>query len=108
MKDLNKRIEKIKKMENIMNEQNDLLDRLNDILDEFEEKQDSFVELIKYYSSQEWFDDHDLMENNELPEDLACGVLGEDYPYDVIGSNLHIGFRMVELADKVFKTQFNN
>lgn len=105
---MEERVKKIEQMEKIMNEQEDLLNMLNILLDEFESKQDEFAELIKYYTSDEWFEDNELMQKNKLPKDLACGVLTEDGAYNVIGGNLHTGLRLVEIANRILKDHFNN
>lgn len=105
---MEKKIKKITKMEKILNEQNDLLNKIEKLLDEFESKQDDFSELIKYYSSREWMQDHDLMIEGKIPQNVRCGVLTEDAVYNMLGDHLEKGKRLEEVANAIYKEHAEN
>ena len=74
-------------------------------LDDFEAAQDDIARLAAYYGSAEWFADRDVDEAGELPDDLARGVLGEDYPYDLLVGYHDLLVRMLEVATRGLKQE---
>ena len=74
-------------------------------LDDFEAAQDDIARLAAYYGSAEWFADRDADEAGELPDSLERGVLGEDYPYDLLVSYHDLIVRMLETAIRGLKQE---
>lgn len=74
---INERISRIKRMEDIFNRSKRATAELDKLLPELEE-------LIEYYGSKEWFEDLSADENGELPQELSRGVLSEDGIYNFL------------------------
>lgn len=72
-------------------------------LDDFEEAQDAITKLVRYYGSEEWFDDRDADEAGQLPEGLSRGVLNEDLPYDVLVDYHDLAIRMLKVATRALE-----
>lgn len=98
-------LEKIKKMEGILDKQMERINQLDEVLYEFEKSQAEYEELKEYYFSEEFIEDVESSNLGELPSDLKCGVLSEDAVYDLIGETYHLAVGMLELATKIIRNQ---
>lgn len=98
-----KQVKRIEKMEKIYDKSEKILKELETVLDKFEKNRSDFQKLSKYYSSREWMEDFDDLNNNLLPKDLKCGILSEDAVYDLIGYNYNMAIRMLELGTNMVK-----
>ena len=85
MKNIN--INRIKKMEEILDNANRIMDELEEKFEELREYQTKIKELEEYYTGDDWKEDFELDEAGELPEDLKRGVLSEDAVYDMLERN---------------------
>ena len=91
-------IERIKHMEEILDEANEVVNKLSDALDTYSELRAKYHELLDYYNGDEWLRDFDSDEAGNLPEDLKRGVLSEDAVYDLISKNHILTVQMLEIA----------
>ncbi len=69
------RIDRIKTMENILDEANQAINEAPDKLFCLKEK---IEQLEAYYTDGQWLKDYEYDENGKLPSDLKRGVLSED------------------------------
>ena len=88
--DIDKAVERISRMEGILDKANRVLDELEHSLDEYNRIQAEINELDKYYSGRNWKKDFSLDESGQLPKDLKRGVLSEDGIYDMLERNKEI------------------
>ena len=77
-------IERIKYFEKLLDKGYEIEENLIKAIEAFEDFDSKFKELDEYSQSKEWMQDFESDENNELPNDLKRGVLGEDYLYDLV------------------------
>ena len=91
-------IERIKYMEKILDEANEVVNKLSDALDTYSALRDKYRELLDYYSGDDWLKDFDTDEAGNLPEDLKRGVLSEDAVYDLISKNHILTVQMLEIV----------
>ncbi len=98
-----KRVERVEKMEKLMNDYNQLATEFSDALKKFKEAQGEWQELSDYYLGDQWIDDKEAQEGGALPKDLRCGVLSEDELYNVLTKNHFIAVEMLELATKMIR-----
>lgn len=89
-------IKRVKEMERILGEQNDLLEKANKVIDEFDSKRKEYIKLRDYYSSQEYFDDLKLDKEGKFPKDMTTGVFSEDLVYNLLGEYFNTGVKMCE------------
>lgn len=97
------RIERIAAMEARLNKADAVLDITEEALDKLEAELADIKVLTDYYGSADWHGDYEADERGELVPDMPCGVLGEDYVYDVIGRRRELAIRMLELATAMLK-----
>lgn len=98
-----KQVQRIEEMEAALDVSADAIKAFDKALKQFKRAQPGLAKLSAYYGSEEWFDDVEAFENGKLPEELKCGVLGEDIPYDVLIGYQDLGIRMLESATKALK-----
>lgn len=79
-----KRIDRIKKYEEIFDRVDFKLNELEKFLNEKEELLKDIEELKKYYLGKNWLNDFKADEKNLLPKDLKRGVLSEDGIYNLL------------------------
>jgi len=103
MDNIEKRIEVISEMEEILNKHNDIISTLQDAVEEFKNHQEEYDKLSEYYSSEEYFKDLELDQNGEFPENLSRGVLTEDAVFDLFGDNFNMAVEMLEIATEILK-----
>lgn len=100
---INKRIEKITAMEEILDKHNLKISKLKEALEDFMESQKQFDKLVNYYLSQQYELDYESFENGKFPEDLKCGVLSQDAVFNLLTDNFNIAIEMLEAATEVIK-----
>ena len=93
-------IERIAKMESILQEAADTLGQFSSVLERYDAIQGQIMELKAYYGSQEWRDDFASDAAGLLPPDLRRGVLSEDEVYDLLLLNRELLAHMREIIRK--------
>ena len=81
---MNAQIERIKKMEGILEEGTFALNKLNEALDNFIRLKSDIKELQYYYENGGWEKDFKDDEAGLLPKELKRGVLSEDSLYNFL------------------------
>ena len=94
-------IERVMKMESILNDCRKLTDSLAEKVADMEEIREPMIRLFEYYGSEEWFDDREA----EIPGDVPAGVLSEDLVYDLITDLRDTAFQMLELSTDILKNR---
>ena len=97
------KIQRIQRMESHLNDYAKTLEDTKKAVDRLKENQESYIQLRDYYSSQAYFDDLDLSNQADFPEDLPCGVLSEDAVYDLLDEHFQMGVELLEIATKMIK-----
>jgi len=95
--------ERIKKMENHLNNSEDGLKKIESALEKFKKVQSEIKELDNYYGSEEWFSDIEEYDNRNVSSNVNAGVLSEDAAYDVLMRNREIAIEMLEIATAILK-----
>ena len=98
-----KRIDRIKAMENILNESNGMLKEVRAALEKYRALQPKIEELDLYYGSKEWFRDLKEDEEGKLPADLKRGVLSEDGIFEMLIENREALENMLDLAQEFIR-----
>ena len=98
-----KQIERIKKMEEALDEALRVKENFDKAFAELKNSRDSIVKLFEYYGSLDWSNDLEAWEAGKLPKDLKCGVLAEDTVYDLITDTRETSFEMIETAAELLK-----
>ncbi len=83
----NKQIERIEKMEKLMDESVLAIRELEKSLNRFSRSQKKIDELADYYFSKDWTKDFEDDEKGRFPEELKRGVLSEDGIYNLLSDN---------------------
>ncbi len=96
-------IERIKKMESIMDKHEKVLKNFNLALEELKKSQKEYEILNDYYSSNEFMEDYDRSNEPDFPKDIKCGVLSEDGLYNLVGDNYSTAIEMMEIALEIIK-----
>ena len=89
-----KQIERIKQMEQYLDDSYDAVRALSVALNRYEAIQKSLEKLSAYYGSTLWMKDFEDDENGKLPKDLKRGVLSEDAVYDLLTDHHELMLRM--------------
>ena len=84
------RIDRIKKMEAILDEANASLDELETAVSRYANLQKKIEKLEAYYTGGQWRKDYEADEAGKLPKVLKRGVLSEDAVYDLLERNKEI------------------
>ncbi len=95
--------EHITKMETIMNRQSETLQELNRLLDALEAQQQDYQELLRYYCSEQRWQDLDDDARHLIPETMPRGVLSEDGVDDLLCDRRETIIRMLETAVQMLK-----
>ena len=77
-------IERITRMESLLDKGLEVVKRLEQAMDDFAALQPDIDELQAYYDSDDWRTDFEADEAGKLPKDLKRGVLSEDGVYDLL------------------------
>ena len=90
-------IERVRKMEELLNKAQDVIDRISVALEEntvtdslkneYEDIQETILVLQNYYEGEEWKEDYELDSEGGFPPCLNRGVLSEDAVYDLLTDN---------------------
>lgn len=80
-------IERIRHMEQNLEEASQALKDLDVAFEKYEKVQKQIAELSEYYGSDEWRKDYDDDSAGRLPQDLKRGVLSEDAVYNLLMEN---------------------
>lgn len=94
------RIDRIKKMEAILDEANASLDELEAAVSRYESLQKKIKGLEAYYTDGQWRKDYEADEAGKLPKDLKRGVLSEDAVYDLLERNKEVYKQLKKLTIK--------
>ena len=98
-----KQTDRIKMMEEYLDNSAAAVTKLSEALDEYESIQKQYRKLGEYYSSERWMKDFEADEAGKLPSDLKRGVLSEDAVYDLVIDNRDLVVRMMRIAAKVLE-----
>ena len=93
-----KQIERIKRMESMLDVSERAVKALSEALEQYEAAQASLKKLSDYYGSTLWMKDYEDDEAGKFPKDLKRGVLSEDAVYDLITENRELMIRMLRLV----------
>jgi len=89
-----KQLERITRMECLLEEAKQAVKRLSEALDGYETAQSAIRALEAYYDSEEWMKDFSDDEQGRLPKELKRGVLSEDAIWDLLEENRDLKERM--------------
>ncbi len=81
---MEERIERIRRMEDILRRGEEMAARLDEALTAYEAMRPELQALDAYYGSFDWRADLAADEAGELPAELRRGVLSEDEAYDLL------------------------
>ena len=93
-------IERIKKMENILDELTIVVEKSNKAMNEIEGSLKDLKTLKKYYESQ-YMKDVMAERRNEVPQDLKRGVLSEDAVHMLLTDLVELSDKMEKLSKKI-------
>ena len=94
-------LQRIREMEEILNECEAATAELETQLDRMEQLKEPMTRLFSYYGSEAWYEDLE----GDLPAGMPGGVLSEDGVYDQITAVRDAAFRMLETATDILKTR---
>lgn len=97
---MNNLIDRITKMENILDELTLVVEKSNKTMDELEGSLEELNILKKYYESQ-YMKDVMAERRNEVPLDLKRGVLSEDAVHMLLTDLVELSDKMEELSKKI-------
>ena len=95
---MEKRLENITKMENILNHTDELISEMEKLLEKWDQNQEDFNELMNYYTSEERGKDLEDDRLKIIPQDLPRGVLSEDAVFDTYGNRKDLSVKMIKLG----------
>jgi len=95
------RVDRIKYMEQILNEAADAVKVMEAALDQYEAVQERMGELIRYYESPQWMADFEADNAGLIPKDLKRGVLSEDGVYNLLEELQELRERLKQNADVI-------
>jgi len=93
------RVDRIKYMEQILDEAADAVKAMETALDQYEAVQERMGELIRYYESPQWMADFEADNAGLIPKDLKRGVLSEDGVYNLLEELQELRERLKQNAD---------
>ena len=80
-------IERIKKMEQILDEATSAVSELANALEKYRASISSLKALSSYYEGGAWFADYNDDQAGKIPHDLKRGVLSEDAVWNLLSDN---------------------
>ena len=92
------RIERIRKMEQLMDRASGAVMEFSAALDNYVEAQEAIATLSDYYDSEAWRQDYADDEAGLLPADLSRGVLSEDGIWNLLTDCKELNERMRALG----------
>lgn len=96
---MNEAIERISKMEAVLNKTLKKMSELETAITEYEAVQPEIKQLEAYYTSKQWKEDLALDEAGKLPANLKRGILSEDGIYDMLERNSELLERLNRRQD---------
>ena len=96
-------IERIRQMEQMLDQAAAAASQLEAALDQFEQTQEAVRQLSAYYGSEDWKKDYADDEAGLLPSDLKRGVLSEDAAWNVLADCRQLNIRMLEMVAKILQ-----
>ena len=91
-------IERITKMEAILDNAKSVFQDLENSLARYEEIRKDLRTLDRYYSSEQWMKDYTADEEGRLPKDLKRGILAEDALFDLFEQEREIALACLEVT----------
>jgi hypothetical protein len=95
---MNEQIERISRMEKLLNESVAAVEALDRALEEYQAVQDKISQLQQYYNDGDWMEDFNADCAGKLPADLPRGVLTEDAIYDLLTNQARLRETFIELS----------
>lgn len=95
---MEKRLENITKMENILNRTDELISEMEKLLEKWEQNQQDFNDLMNYYTGEERGKDLEDDRLKIIPQDLPRGVLSEDGVFDTYGNRKDLSIKMIKVG----------
>lgn len=92
------RIERVKKMEGILDHLTEVHTHLEGVLLEWRDALPEYNELVSYYMNEEWQKDFDDSNAGLFPKDLPQGVLTEDLIYNTMVEQRDLAMRLARLS----------
>lgn len=96
-------IERVSKMEAMLNQASEAIQELSAALDKYEKAHDAINTLDQYYGSEEWKEDFEADEAGLFPHDMKRGVLSEDAAWNVLSDYHSMNVRMLEVVTAILK-----
>ena len=96
---MNEAIERISKMEAVLDKALKKMSELETAIAEYEAVQPEIKQLEAYYTSKQWKEDLALDEAGKLPANLKRGILSEDGIYDMLERNSELLERLNRRQD---------
>ncbi len=97
---MNTTIDRITKMENILDELTLVVEKSDKAMDELADSLKDLKTLKKYYESQ-YMKDVMADKRNEVPQDLKRGVLSEDAVHTLLTDLVELSDKMEKLSKKI-------
>ncbi|WP_139856378.1 DUF4298 domain-containing protein [Aequorivita sinensis] len=97
---MNNIIDRITKMENILDELTIVVEKSDKAMNELAESLEDLEILKKYYESQ-YMKDVMAEKRGEIPQDLKRGVLSEDAVHMLLTDLVELSFKMKKLSKKI-------
>ena len=94
------RIERIKKMEEKLDNVSPKVDAFEKSLNDLNSAFEDIKSLSEYYK-KEWKEDYEADEQGKIPKDLKRGVLSQDTLFDLLGKINEFEQDMTELNNKI-------
>lgn len=94
---MRERIERIQRMEVLLNQSDAALKGLEEAMRAFNGIQENIRELKSYYENGLWREDYEADEAGELPDDLKRGVLSQDALYNLLADYDEMAKRIRDL-----------
>ncbi len=96
--DKERRIERIRKMEQCLDAAEAAIRRLSEALDNYSAARGDLLILADYYDNGLWKEDYEADEAGALPRDLKRGVLAQDTLYDLLAKDRDLLDRMANYS----------
>lgn len=100
---MDEQIERIRTMEQAMNEAGGAVEALLKALSGYEAVLPKLRALERYYENPQWMQDFDDDNAGKLPKDLPRGVLTEDALYDLLCDNDRVKRSLRSLCERLGK-----
>lgn len=98
-------MERISRMEELLNFSSEAIKELAKALDKYEKAAEAVSTLSNYYGSNEWKQDYAADEAGLLPKDLRRGVLSEDGIWNMLSEWQELREQMMRISNKQSTTR---